>query len=140
MVTRKLHLVHNDVCGPMQTDSIGGRKYFVTFIDNYSQCCAVYFLKQKSELLYEFEMVMTNECGECISTLKTDNGGDYLSSEFQAFLKSKGIRHKLTIPHTPEQNGVAERMNRTLVESARAMIAHVGLPNAYWAEAVATAA
>ena len=83
---------------------------------------------------------MTNECGENIATLRTDNGEEHLSREFQELLKSKGIKHELTIPHTSEQNGVAERMNRTLVESARAMIAHAGLPNAYWAEAVATAA
>lgn len=141
--TRKLRLVHSDVCGPMQTESIGGQKYFVTFIDDYSRCCAVYFLKQKSEVLdkfKEFEAIVENECGQSITTLRTDNGREYLSREFQAYLKSKGIRHELTIAHTPEQNGVVERMNLTLVESARAMIAHAGLSNNYWAEAVATAA
>ena len=74
-----------------------------------------------------------------IAALRTDNGGEYLSKEFEEYLKLKGIRHELTIAHTPEQNGVAERMNRTLMESARAMIAHAGLSNEYWAEAVATA-
>ena len=68
---------------------------------------------------------------------KHSKDGQWRRVPFQAFLKSKGIRHELT---TPEQNGVVERMNHTLVESARAMIAHAGLPNAYWAEAVATAA
>ena len=63
-----------------------------------------------------------------------------MSGEFKTYLKSKGIRHELTVPHTPEQNGVAERMNRTLMESPRSMIAHVGLSDKYWAEAVATAA
>ena len=72
--------------------------------------------------------------------LRTDNGGEYMSAEFKTYLKSKGIRHQLSVPHSPEQNGVAERMNRTLIESARSMIAHAGLPNCYWAEAVATAA
>ena len=141
--TRKLQLVHSDVCGPMHTKSIGGRKYFVTFIDDYSRCCAVYFLRNKSEVpekFKEFEAITTNECGQKIGTLRTDNGGEYLSREFKAYLRSKGIRHELTVAHSPEQNGVAERMNRTLVESARAMIAHAGLPNRYWAEAVATAA
>ena len=124
--TRKLQLVHSDMCGPMQTRSIGGQKYFVTFIDDYSRCCAVYFLQQKSEVLdkfKEFEAIVTNECGQSIVTLRTDNGGEYLSREFEAYLRSK-----LTIAHTPEQNGVTERMNRTLLESARAMIAHAGLP------------
>ena len=140
---KKLDLVHSDVCGPMQTESFGGRKYFVTFIDDYSRCCAVYFLKQKSEVFdkfKKFEAEVTNKCGHSIGTLRTDNGGEYLSKKFQDFLESKGITHELTMPHTPEQNGVAERMNRTLQESARAMLAHAGLPHGYWAEAVAAAA
>ena len=62
------------------------------------------------------------------------------SYEFSAYLKSKGIRHQLTVPHSPQQNGVPERMNRTLMESARSMLAHAGLPDRYWAEAVAAAA
>ena len=102
-------------------------------------------IKQKSdsEVLDKFkafEAIVTNKCGENIVTLRTDNSGEYLSREFQEFLKSKGIKHELTIPRTPEQNGVAERMNRTLMESARTMIYHARLPNAYWAEALATAA
>ena len=140
--TRKLELVHSDVCGPMSVDSIGGRKYFVTFIDDYSRCCAVYFLRQKSEVLEkfkEFEAITTSESDCKIGTLRTDNGGEYVSKEFEDYLKSKGIHHQLTVPYSPEQNGVAERMNRTLMESARSMMAHAGLPNRYWAEAVATA-
>ena len=115
----------------------------MTFIDDYSRCVAVFFLKQKSEVFAkfkEFESIVTNQCGHSIATLRTDNGGEYLSKEFQQYLKTKGIRHELTIAHTPEQNGVAERMNRTLIESARAMISHAGLTNNYWAEAIATAA
>ena len=141
--TRKLQLVHSDVCGPMHTESFGGQKYFVSFIDDYSRCCAVYFMKHKSEVMEkfkEFEASATNESSQKIGKLRTDNGGEYLSQELKAYLKSKGIQHELTVPHSPEQNGVAERMNRTLVESARAMIAHAGLPNSYWAEAIATAA
>ena len=137
--TRKLQLVHSDVCGPMQTQSIGGAKYFVTFIDDYTRCCAVYFMKHKSEVLEkfkEFEVTTTNAAGRGIGTLRTDNGGEYLSSAFQNYLKEKGIRHELTVPHSPQQNGVSERMNRTLVESARSMIAHAGLSNIFWAEAI----
>ena len=141
--SRKLQLIHSDVCGPMQTESIGGHKYFVTFIDDYSRCCAVYYLKRKSEVFEkfkEFEVSAVNECGQKIGTLRTDNGGEFVSKEFDAYLASKGIRHELTIAHTPQQNGVAERMNRTLLESSRAMLCHAGLPNHYWAEAVGTAA
>ena len=111
--TRRLQLVHSDVCGPMQTESIGGHKYFVSFIDDYSRCCAVYFLKRKSEVFdkfKEFEASATNECRQTIGTLRTDNGGEYVSKEFDAYLKLKGIRHELSVAHSPQQNGVAERM------------------------------
>lgn len=71
----RLQLVHSDVCGPMQTESIGGSKYFVTFIDDFSQCCQVYFMKKKSEVLSkfkEFEKVFSNECGQRITRLRTE--------------------------------------------------------------------
>ena len=76
--TRKLEIVHSDVCGPMSTESLGGRRYFVTFIDDFSQCCKVYFLKHKSEVFQkfkEFEAKVTNQSGDRIGTLRTDNGG-----------------------------------------------------------------
>ena len=98
-----------------------------------------YFLRHKSEWFEkfkEFEAITTSGCGERIGTLRTDNGGEYLSVEFKTYLKSKGIRHELTVPHTQEKHGVAERKNRTLIESARSMIFHAGLPDSYWAEAV----
>ena len=141
--SRKLQLVHSDVCGPMHMESFSGQKYFVTFIDDYSRCCAIYFMKHKSEVFAkfkEFEAEITNESSQKIGKLRTDNGGEYLSQEFEVYLKSKGIKHELTVPYSPEKNGVAERMNRTLAESAQAMIAHAGLSNSYWAEAIATAA
>ena len=141
--TRKLQRVHSDVCGPMPTDSIGGKRYFVTFIDDYTRCCKVYFMKNKSEVserFKEFELITTNECGLSVGTLRSDNGGEYLSKEFESYLQSKGIHHELSAPYTPAQNGVAERINRTLMERARAMLGHAGLPERYWAEAVATAA
>ncbi|KAL7372232.1 hypothetical protein ABVT39_012552 [Epinephelus coioides] len=109
---RKFQLIHSDVCAPMQTESIGGAKYFVTFIDDYSRCCKVYFLKQKSEVFSkfkEFEKTFSNECGQKVTRLRTDNGGEYTSSEFQEYLKAQGIHHEMTVPHTPQQNGVAER-------------------------------
>ena len=123
-------------------ESIGGKRYFVSFIDDYSWCCAVYFMNSKAEVFEkfrEFEAITTNESGQQIGTLGTDNGGEYVSKDFEAYLISKGIKHELTIAYTPEQNGVAERMNRTLMESARAMMSHANLPNPFWAEAVATA-
>ena len=88
----------------------------------------------------EFEVTTTNNAGRAIGTLRTDNGGEYLSSAFQNYLKERGIRHEFTVRHSPQQNGVSERMNRTLVESALSMIAHAGLSNIFWAEAISAAA
>ena len=141
--TRRLELVHSDVCGPMPTESIGGCKYFVMFIDDFSRCCNVYFMKRKSEVpekFKEFEAATTSGGTLKIGTLRSDNGGEYLSEDFKKYLESKDVHHELTVPYSPEQNGVAERMNRTLVESARTLIAHAGLPDCYWAEAISTTA
>ena len=82
---------------------------------------------------------MENESDMKVKTLRTDVGGEYVSTEFKEFLSHCGIRHEQTVPKTPEQNGVAERMNRTLVESVRSMLIDAKLPIAFWAEALSTA-
>lgn len=141
--TERLQLVHSDVCGPMQTVSHGGARYFVTFIDDFSRCVKVYCISSKDQVFEkfrEFQARVTNETGLKIKTLRTDGGGEYTSAKFENFLKQKGIVHEITAPYSPQQNGVAERMNRTLVEAARSMIFNAGLSKAYWGEAVTTAA
>ena len=138
-----LELVHSDVCGPMPVNSFGHSRYFVTFIDDCSRYTNVYFIKRKSEVLEklkEFVNCVTNLTGKSIKVLRTDNGGEYCSNEFKSYLKEKGISHQLTMPYSPVQNGVLERMNRTLVESARCMLSHANLPREFWAEAINTAA
>jgi len=140
--SRVLELVHTDVCGPMQNLSIGGSRYIVTFIDDFSRYTHVYCVKEKSDVFSrfkEFEALVTNETGQTIGTLRSDNGGEYVSSEFENYLKSRGIRHQLTVRHTPQQNGVAERYNRTVYDAARAMIIQAKVPKTFWAEAIATA-
>ena len=77
--------------------------------------------------------------GNKLKALRSDNGGEYLSQEFKDYLKEEGVRHELTVAKTPEQNGVAERMNRTVVETARCMLSQAKLPHKFWAEAVTTA-
>ena len=74
-----------------------------------------------------------------VKILRTDNGREYCSELFDAFLKEKGIIHQLSVPYNPAQNGVAERMNCTVVECARSMLSHSNMPNVFWAEAVNTA-
>ena len=153
--TELLEIVHSDVCGPMQTTSLGGNRYFVTFIDDKSRFTAIYFMKTKDQVLQkfkEFEAMSTNVTGKKIKAvtasdstakriknLRSDNGGEYSLKEFDDFLTSKGIAKQRSIPRTPQQNGVAERMNITIQETARSMLHAAGLSDAFWGEAVATA-
>ena len=140
--TELLEIIHSDVCGPMKSKSLGGNAYFVTFIDDKSRFTTVYFMRNKSEVFNkfkEFEAMATNVTGKRIRILRCDNGGEYTSKVFDEYLKSKGIQRQFSVPRTPQQNGVSERMNRTIQEVARAMVHGAGLSDIYWAEAVLTA-
>ena len=140
--TEKLQLVYTDVCGRMQTQSFGGSLYFITFVDDYSRYSHTYFMKHKSEALdkfKEFKAIFENESGTKIKALRADRGGEYMSQDFLAYLRQYGIKSESTAAYSPQQNGVAERLNRTLGEAARSMLFHANLSNAYWAEAVSTA-
>ncbi|MCO5610539.1 hypothetical protein L7F22_064778 [Adiantum nelumboides] len=141
--TRKLQLVHSDVCGPMRTPSVGNSLYFVTFIDDFSRFCWVYPLKAKSNVFAIFQhyvSMVDNETGCKVQTLCTDRRGEYMSGAFKDFLGNKGIKHQCTMPYTPQQNGVAERKNRSLMEMARCMLKAKSLPHKLWMEAAACAA
>ena len=141
--TQILELVHSDVNGPMKTRTHGGAKYFVTFIDDFTRKTFVYFLTQKSQVFdkfKEFKAFAENQTGMKLQKLRSDNGGEYTSKAFNSFCKEHGIERQFSTPYTPQQNGVAERKNRTLFESARCMLQHSGLPNVFWAEAINTAA
>ena len=138
-----LQLIHSDVCGPMNVDSIGGSRYFVTFIDDKSRFMMVFFMKHKNEVLEsfkEYKALVERQTSKKIKTIRSDNGTEYVNGEFNAFLSKHGIQRQLTVPHTPQQNGVSERANRTLVEMARCMLNYSGLRESFWAEAVGTAA
>ncbi|KAG7301017.1 hypothetical protein JYU34_015390 [Plutella xylostella] len=137
-----LEIVHADVCGPMEQASIGMSKYFLLFVDDFSRMSFVYFLKSKSEVFKyfkEFKSLVEKQTGKEIKILRTDNGGEFCSKELNDFLKDAGITHQLTNPYTPEQNGVCERLNRTIVEKARCLLFDAKLQKKLWAEAVSTA-
>ena len=128
----KLQLVYTDICGPMQTQSFGGSRYFITFTDDFSCYCKTYFLKQKNEALEKFIEFKQSESGLKIKALQSDRGEEYnMSEEFQHYLKECGIKPEATAAYSPQQNGVAERLNRTLVEAARTMLTHASLNNAF---------
>ena len=114
----------------------------VTFVDDFSRSCATYCMAHKSDTLVmfqEFHAKVTGESGEQIGVLKTDGGGEYRSKESAQYLMKHQIEHEVTVPDSPEMNGLAERMNRTILEKAKCMCAHAGLPHSLWAEAASTA-
>lgn len=136
-----LGLVHSDLCGKMSSESLSGAEYFLTFIDDRTRYVWVYILKRKDQVFerfLEWKALVEKSTGRKLKALRTDNGGEYTSAEFEAYLR-KGVRHELTVPKAPEQNGVAERMNRTLVETMRSMLADSKMPHRFWAEALSTA-
>ena len=145
--TKPLELVHTDLCGPLQVPSHGGNRYVLTFTDDFSRYTTIYFLRNKSDTIIKFKdyvSIMENSSGHkvhklSIKTLRSDNGGEYVSGEFNSFCNENGITREFSNPKTPEQNGVAERYNRTMIESARSMLHHAKLPLVFWAEAVQTA-
>ncbi|GMJ14768.1 hypothetical protein HRI_005146000 [Hibiscus trionum] len=136
-----LELVHSDVWQAPVT-SLGGAKYFVSFIDDYSRRCWVYPIKRKADVFSAFKVFKARvelDSGNKIKCFRSDNGGEYTSDEFDDFCRKEGIKRQFTTVYTPQQNGVAERMNRTLLERTRAMLRAAGLEKAFWAEAVNTA-
>jgi len=138
-----LSLIHTDICGPMNKQSAGGARYFATFIDDYSRYTFVYFLKTRDQILNAFKdfvVFAERQCGKKIKAVRSDNGREYVSRDFENFMSENGIKRQLTVPYTPQQNGVAERANRTLVEMARSMLVHSGTNESLWGEAVRTAA
>ncbi|KAL3506654.1 hypothetical protein ACH5RR_032036 [Cinchona calisaya] len=133
-----LELTHTYLYGPMHTESLGGSKCFLLFIDDYSCMNWVHFVKFKSETFEnfkKFKALVETQSGNKVKVLHTDRGGEFLSQEFNLFCEVNGIHRELTAPHTPEQNGIAERKNWTVVEMTRSMLRSQNLPNQFWAEA-----
>ena len=128
--------MHSDVCGPMPMASMGGALYFVTFIDDFSQKVWAYSLRRKDQVLQVFQRFVTlveTQTGKKVKCLHYDNGGEYVSKAFQDFCDAKGIKRELTAPYNPPQNGVSERMNRTIQEKIKSMLSNASLLNGFWA-------
>lgn len=138
-----LHIVHSDVMGPFRTKSFSGSRFLLTFVDDYSRKVYVVPIKRKSDVFEEFKrfkMLAEMQCEAKIKVLRTDNGTEYTGNQFENYLADCGIQHQKTAPYTPEQNGVAERINRTIMERVRCMLLDAGLADVYWAEAAMTSA
>lgn len=137
--TRALQLVHGYLCGPIEPATSGGNKYFFLLVDDFSRVMWVYMLKSKNEALGVFKKFRAQvEDGDKkkIKVFRTDRGGEFISNDFKTFCEDVGIERHFTTPYTPQQNGVVERRNRTVVEMARSYLKEMNLPMELWGEAV----
>ena len=133
--------IYSDIWGPSRVTSFGFR-YFVTFIDEFSRCTWVYLMNDRSELLPIFMSFLNeieNQFGKTIKIFRSDNAKEYFSHHLSSFLSSKDILHQSTFPHTPQQNSIAERKNRHLLETARSLMLNTNVPAHHWGDAVLTA-
>ncbi|KAL4319722.1 hypothetical protein GQ457_18G015860 [Hibiscus cannabinus] len=143
-----LEIIHSDICCPDM--DVQGQKYFITFIDDYSRYMYLYMLHHKSEALEAFKVFkaeVEKQCGKQIKIVRTDRGGEYygrytedgqVPGPFAKFLQDNGIVGQYTMPGSPDQNGVAERRNRTLMDMVRSMLSGSKLPKSLWVEALKT--
>ena len=137
--SKSLELIHGDLCGPITPPTGGRNKYIFVLIDDHSRYMWSILLREKGEAFERFKRfksIVEQESGTTIKTLRTDRGGESTSKEFQSFCEVSGIQRHLTAPYTPQQNGVVERRNRTLLEMTRSILKHMEVPNYLWGEAV----
>ncbi|KAG6500760.1 hypothetical protein ZIOFF_040613 [Zingiber officinale] len=135
--TTPLEQIHSDLMGPTKTTSYSEGNYMLLFVDDYSRFTWVYFVKHKSEtfsIFLDFKKIVEGELGRKIKTLRTDNGGKFCSNEFLSFCRDNGIKRELSCLDTPQQNGVAERKIRHLVETCKSWLHAKKLPKELWAE------
>ncbi|GJY49219.1 retrovirus-related pol polyprotein from transposon TNT 1-94 [Tanacetum coccineum] len=137
-----LNTLHMDLCGPMRVQTINGKKYILVIVDDYSRFTWVKFLRSKDEtptVVIKFLKQIQVGLNKTVRFIRTDNGTEFVNKTLYDYYESVGIFHQKTVPRTPQQNGVVERRNRTLVEAARTMLIFSKAPMFLWAEAVATA-
>ncbi|GJU18015.1 retrovirus-related pol polyprotein from transposon TNT 1-94 [Tanacetum coccineum] len=137
-----LNTLHMDLCGPMRVQTINGKKYILVIVDDYSRFTWVKFLRSKDEtptVVIKFLKQIQVGLNKIVRFIRTDNGTEFVNKTLYDHYEKVGIFHQKTVPRTPQQNGVVERRNRTLVEAARTMLIFSKAPMFLWAEAVATA-
>jgi transposase InsO family protein len=133
---RPLELLHMDLFGPIAYISIGGSKYCLVIVDDYSHFTWVFFLQDKSQTQETLKGLLRRLR---IKKIRSDNGTEFKNSQIEGFLEDEGINHEFSSPYTPQQNGVVERKNRTLLDMARTMLDEYKTSYRFWAEAINTA-
>ncbi|GJY61702.1 putative ribonuclease H-like domain-containing protein [Tanacetum coccineum] len=141
-ISKPLQLLHMDLFGPTSIRSIDHKYYCLVITDDYSRFCWVFFLEHKDEtypILKDFINLVENQLNKKVKAIRCDNGTEFKNAQIIELCGSKGIKRDYSNARTPQQNGVAERKNRTLIEAARTMLADSKLPTMFWTEAVRTA-
>ncbi|GJW70450.1 putative ribonuclease H-like domain-containing protein [Tanacetum coccineum] len=142
LITEPLHTLHMDLFGPTSVKSINHASYCLVITDDCTRFSWVFFLASKDEtsgILQNFIRQIENQLSHRVKIIRSDNGTEFKNRDMLEFCGNKGIKQEYSNARTPQQNGVAERMNRTLIEAARTMLADSLLPTTFWAEAVSTA-
>ncbi|KAM5577541.1 hypothetical protein ABKV19_008070, partial [Rosa sericea] len=143
--TRVLELLHMDLMGPAQTESIGGKKYMLVVVDDFSRYTWVNFLRDKAETFESFKglsqrmLIEKQSTNMCLIRVRSDNGTEFKNAAFANYFHELGVSHEFSAPITPQQNGIVERKNRVLLDMARVMLHSAGLSTNFWAEAISTA-
>lgn len=142
--TRIFEVVSSDLKGPILVPSKDGHRYYITFNCLHSTWCWITFLKQKSaeEVLEATKRFITDaqaETGNRLAIFLSDNGSEYVNKEMRMFLLQKNIKHQRTVPYSPQQNGLAELRNQTIMAMARCILMESNLPYEYWPFAVSYA-
>ncbi|GJX50639.1 putative ribonuclease H-like domain-containing protein [Tanacetum coccineum] len=141
-ISEPLQLLHMDLFGPTSIRSIDHKYYCLVITDDYSRFCWVFFLETKDEtypILKDFISLVENQLNKKVKAIRCDNGTEFKNAKLIELCGEKGIKRDYSNARTPQQNGVAERKNRTLIEAARTMLADSKLPTMFWTEAVSTA-
>ncbi|GJV21596.1 zinc finger, CCHC-type containing protein [Tanacetum coccineum] len=137
--TSPLDLIYGDLCGPITPPTPSGKRYIFLLVDDYSRYMWAYFLSTKDQAFdtfKEFKKTIENELRTTLKMFRTDRGGEFNSNEFTQYCKENGIARQLTAPYSPQQNGVVERRNRTIMSTTRCMMKATEMPQDFWAEAV----
>ncbi|KAK1642711.1 hypothetical protein QYE76_060516 [Lolium multiflorum] len=140
--SRPLELLHLDLFGPSHYDTLGGSKYGLVIVDDYSRYSWVFLLKSKDEthrVFITFAKKAQRMYESEIKAIRTDNGTEFKNYTMQEFVDDEGIKHEFSAPYTPQQNGVVERKNRTIIEMVRTMLSEFNSPHNFWGEAISTA-
>ena len=139
--SRCLELLHVDLMGPIRTESLGGKRYIMVIVDDFSRYTWVEFFREKSEACEKLEILckkLQNEKRAPIVKIRSDHGKEFENARFESFCEKNGIKREFSAPKTPQQNGVVKRKNRMIQEMARVMLLNKQIPQKFWGEAMNT--